>query len=93
MYETWETNLTKKEQYEWLLNLMKGWQTAHDEGHPIISDFEWDDYYTTLLRLEKELNYVDPESPSQKIHYDVVTELKKDEKFSKRVFTNWNLCF
>ena len=79
MYETWETNLTKKEQYKWLLNLMKGWQQKYDEGHPIISDFEWDDYYTTLLRLEKELGYVDPESPSQKIHYDVVNELKKVE--------------
>ena len=79
MYETWETKLTKKEQYEWLLNLMKDWQQKYDEGHPIISDFEWDDYYTTLLRLEKELGYVDPESPSQKIHYDVVNELKKVE--------------
>ena len=79
MYETWETKLTKKEQYEWLLNLMKNLQQKYDEGHPIISDFEWDDYYTTLLRLEKELGYVDPESPSQKIHYDVVNELKKVE--------------
>lgn len=79
MYETWEKKLSKKEQYEWLLNLMKGWQQKYDEGHPIISDMEWDDYYTTLLRLEKELGYADPESPSQKIHYDVVTELKKVE--------------
>ena len=79
MYETWETKLSKKEQYEWLLNLMKAWQQKYDEGHPIISDMEWDDYYTTLLRLEKELGYADPESPSQKIHYDVVNELKKVE--------------
>lgn len=79
MYETWETKLSKKEQYEWLLNLMKGWQQKYDEGHPIISDFEWDDYYTNLLRLEKELGYADPESPSQKIHYDIVNELKKVE--------------
>lgn len=79
MNETYETKLTKKEQYEWLLNLMKGWQKAYDEGHPIISDIEWDDYYTNLLRLEKELEYADPESPSQKIHYDVVNELKKVE--------------
>ena len=79
MNETHETKLTKREQYEWLLNLMKGWQKAYDENHPTISDMEWDDYYTTLLRLEKELGYADPESPSQKIHYDVVTELKKVE--------------
>ena len=79
MHETWETNLTLEEQYEDLVISMKAWQKNYDEGHPTISDFEWDDYYTRLLRLEKELGYVDPESPSQKIHYDVVNELKKVE--------------
>lgn len=79
MHETWETILTKEQEYEWLLNLMRAWQKNYDEGHPIISDFEWDDYYTRLLRLEKELGYADPNSPSQKIHYDVVNELKKVE--------------
>jgi DNA ligase (NAD+) len=65
--------------YELLLANMKKWQKAYDEGHPEISDIEWDDYYTTLLTIEKNQGFADPESPSQKIHYDVVNELKKVE--------------
>lgn len=79
MYEIYNSILTTEENYKNLMRDMQIWQRAYDEGHPIISDFEWDDYYTTLLRLEKELGYADPDSPSQKIHYDVVTELKKVE--------------
>lgn len=79
MHETWETDLTLEEQYEDLIAAMQAWQKNYDEGHPTISDMEWDDYYTRLLRLEKKLGYVNPESPSQKIHYDVVNELKKVE--------------
>lgn len=79
MHETWETILTKEQEYEDLIAVMQVWQKNYDEGHPTISDVEWDDYYTRLLRLEKELGYVNPESPSQKIHYDVVNELKKVE--------------
>ena len=73
------TKRTKEEQYKDLVISMRCWQRHYDIGRPVISDFEWDDYYTNLLRLEKELGYVDPESPSQKIHYDVVNELKKVE--------------
>ena len=79
MSEIYNSILTTEENYKKLIKNMQIWQRAYDEGHPIISDFEWDDYYTTLLRLEKELGYTDPESPSQKIHYDVVNELKKVE--------------
>lgn len=68
-----------QEMYELLLANMKKWQKAYDEGHPEISDIEWDDYYTTLLTIEKNQGFADPESPSQKIHYDVVNELKKVE--------------
>ena len=79
MYEVHEVKRTKEEQYKDLVISMNCWQRHYDIGHPVISDIEWDDYYTVLLRLEKELGYIDPESPSQKIHYDVVNELKKVE--------------
>ena len=68
-----------QEIYELLLVNMKKWQKAYDEGHPEISDIEWDDYYTTLLTIEKNQGFADPNSPSQKIHYDIVNELKKVE--------------
>lgn len=79
MSEIYNSILTTEENYKKLIKNMQIWQRAYDEGHPIISDIEWDDYYTALLRLEKELGYANPESPSQKIHYDVVNELKKVE--------------
>ena len=79
MSEIYHSILTTEQNYKNLIRDMQIWQRAYDEGHPIISDFEWDDYYIILLRLEKELGYVNPESPSQKIHYDVVNELKKVE--------------
>lgn len=77
MNDVHEAILTKEEQYKDLIVSMRCWQHNYDLGRPDISDMEWDDYYTRLLRLEKELGYADPDSPSQKIHYDVVNELKK----------------
>jgi DNA ligase (NAD+) len=79
MNETHSSIAISIQNYKNLIKDMEIWQRAYDEGHPIISDMEWDDYYTALLRLEQELGYADPESPSQRVHYDVVTELKKVE--------------
>ena len=31
---------------------------AYDEGHPIMSDKDWDDLYFQLDNLEKQYNYV-----------------------------------
>lgn len=50
---------------------------TYDEGYPIISDKEWDDMYFELVQLEKETGTILPDSPTQKIHYEVVSELKK----------------
>ena len=50
---------------------------AYDEGYPLISDKEWDDMYFELARLEKETGIILPDSPTQKINYEVVSELKK----------------
>ena len=50
----------------------------YDEGHPTVSDKEWDDVYFWVQKWEKEYpEYINPESPTQNIEYIVVNELKK----------------
>lgn len=50
---------------------------AYDEGKPYMSDEKWDELYYELKELEKELGYTLPNSPTQKIIYKKVSELKK----------------
>ena len=50
---------------------------AYDEGNPIISDKEWDDIYFWLVEAEKYCGFKKPNSPTIKIHYSIVNELKK----------------
>jgi len=52
---------------------------AYDEGHPIMPDVEWDKLYFELLNLERETGIIYPNSPTQTISYDIVTELPKVE--------------
>lgn len=49
----------------------------YDEGHPEISDKEWDEKYFELLKLEELSGIVLPNSPTHKIKYEIVNELKK----------------
>lgn len=49
----------------------------YDEGHPAISDEEWDDMYFTLQSMEADTGIYLPDSPTQKIGYEIVNELKK----------------
>lgn len=50
---------------------------AYDAGKPYMSDEKWDDMYFELASLEKTLGYTLPDSPTQKIIYKKVSELKK----------------
>ena len=50
---------------------------AYDEGNPIISDKEWDDIYFWLVEAEKYCGFKNSNSPTVKIHYNVVNELVK----------------
>lgn len=75
----WYNIESTEKNYQKLLSNMSLWQRAYDEGHPIISDKEWDDFYFALIKLEKKLGYVDPNSPTQKIEYKVVNNLQKVE--------------
>ena len=69
--------MSLEEVYKQTLEKMTKWQKAYDEGHPVISDKEWDDHYWSLIALEKRLGYSSPESPTQRIVYDIKSELQK----------------
>ena len=50
---------------------------AYDAGSPIMSDKEWDDLYFQLKSKEDETGVIFPNSPTQHIHFEKVSELKK----------------
>ena len=49
----------------------------YDAGTPEISDQEWDDMYFDLQALEGSFGLYLPNSPTQRVNYDFVSELKK----------------
>ena len=67
-----------------LIEFLNYHQDLYDRGTPQISDSEWDAAYLELKELETLGGYSLPNSPTQKIRYTVVNELKKvkhDEDF------------
>lgn len=60
-----------------LVNELNKHTELYDLGKPIISDVEWDKMYFELEKLERDFNYIFPNSPTQKINYTVVNELQK----------------
>lgn len=60
-----------------LVKQLNEYTTLYDEGRPAISDQEWDDMYFELYELEQEYDYYPPNSPTQRIKYDVLSQLKK----------------
>ena len=62
-----------------LVRLLNYYTQKYDEGHPEISDKEWDDMFFELIQLEKEAGYFLQESPTQRVTYDVVNKLDKVE--------------
>ena len=67
----------------YLINFLNTHTKAYDEGHPIISDREWDEKYFELVELENETNIIFPNSPTQNIIYENVNALKKVEHSHK----------
>lgn len=49
----------------------------YDEGHPTVSDKEWDEKYFELQNLENEYSIYFEDSPTQRVNYQVVNELNK----------------
>jgi DNA ligase (NAD+) len=60
-----------------LVDKLNYYTKLYDEGHPAISDKEWDDMYFKLQNLETLYNIYLSDSPTQNINYQVVNKLNK----------------
>lgn len=60
-----------------LINELNRLTELYDEGHPEVSDEEWDNLYFELKQLEEETGIIYPDSPTQSIHFEKVSKLKK----------------
>ena len=60
-----------------LIKYLNARTKEYDEGHPTISDEDWDHSYFKLVKLEKESGIFYPDSPTQSVSYEVVNELNK----------------
>ena len=62
-----------------LVDKLNHYTKAYDEGHPEISDQEWDDLYFQLQKFENYTGLYLDDSPTQRINYQVVNKLAKVE--------------
>ena len=62
---------------EWYVGNLNLWTKEYDEGNPTVSDEIWDKNYFELVRLEAETGIYLSDSPTQRISYSVVNNLKK----------------
>lgn len=60
-----------------LIESLNYYTLKYDEGEPEITDKHWDELYFELKDLEDKYNIHFPDSPTNKINYQVVSELKK----------------
>ena len=64
------------EEYNYAIEDLNKATVAYDKGQPIMTDEEWDDLYFAVSEYEY-WNGASPESPTQKVHFETVSELKK----------------
>lgn len=60
-----------------LVDKLNYFTLKYDEGKPEISDKQWDDLYFQLQDFEQTMNFSYEDSPTRKVVYQVVNELKK----------------
>lgn len=60
-----------------LITKLNWYTKMYDAGTPIISDEEWDKLYFQLVEMEEKTGIRLPDSPTQKIHFETVSELTK----------------
>ena len=66
------------EDYIGHIKCLNEWTKAYDEGHPVVSDKQWDDWYFEIVEYEKAYPHcIQLDSPTQVIHFEEVSELKK----------------
>jgi DNA ligase (NAD+) len=62
-----------------LIDKLNYYTKLYDEGHPEISDIEWDNLYFKLQKLENQYHTYCEDSPTQKVNFQVVNKLNKVE--------------
>lgn len=62
---------------ELILILNKASDVYYNSENPIMTDYEWDNLYDELVKLEEETGVVYPNSPTQQVGYEVKTKLEK----------------
>ena len=61
---------------DYLVDILNKYTKLYDEGHPAISDKEWDDLYFELVNLEKDWpQFIRKDSPTQDIYFRIVSGL------------------
>lgn len=64
---------------ELISTLNKASDAYYNSGDPIMTDYEWDNLYDELVKLEEETGVVYPNSPTQQVGYSVVDKIKEVE--------------
>lgn len=59
-----------------IIQTLDRWDTLYEAGHPEVTDEEYDNLYFELVKLEHQFGAL-PASPTQRVHYELVTELAK----------------
>ena len=67
----------KKDNMQELIDYLNYHTKLYDEGKPAITDAQWDEKYFELQEMERATGVYLPNSPTQKIDYQAVSELKK----------------
>lgn len=64
---------------ELISTLNKASDAYYNSGDPIMTDYEWDNLYDELAKLEEETGVVYHNSPTQQVGYSVVDKIKEVE--------------
>lgn len=70
--------MNKADRIKELISILnKASDAYYNSGNPIMTDYEWDNMYDELAKLEKETGIIYPNSPTQRVGYEVKTKLEK----------------
>ena len=62
-----------------MIDKLNKYTELYDRGRSPITDKEWDDLYFELKKMEERTGIIYPDSPTQNIHFNKVSELNKVE--------------